>query len=289
MPIKTAACVSRSHVPRDPPTPVRSASWPSISIRSGDSAQENIQDTVVFFGSARIDSRKTAERALLRLTTRSRAAERTRGGAQAQPQGGGVVALLRGRAPAGAPADGVEPVARKSRATASSCAPEAGPGSWKPPIAARYEAGGKTIGLNIRLPFEQGPESLSHQGPALRVPLFLHAQVLVRLPREGAGGLSGRVRHARRDVRDPHAGADQEAVEEAAGRSSTAASTGTRSSTSNRSWNGARSRSAISDCSAVVDTPEAAFAALKEHLLKHHMVPATTQEKRAPGIAKTRG
>ena len=30
---------------------------------------ENIQDTVVFFGSARVDSRKVAERALLRLTT----------------------------------------------------------------------------------------------------------------------------------------------------------------------------------------------------------------------------
>ena len=38
-----------------------------------------------------------------------------------------------------------------------------------------------------------------------------------------------------------------------------------------------------------VDTPDAAFDALKEHLIKHHMVPATTQEKRAPGIAKTRG
>ena len=30
--------------------------------------QENIQDTVVFFGSARINSRKMAERSLLRLT-----------------------------------------------------------------------------------------------------------------------------------------------------------------------------------------------------------------------------
>ena len=34
--------------------------------------EENIQDTVVFFGSARIDSRKVAERALLRLTQRQR-------------------------------------------------------------------------------------------------------------------------------------------------------------------------------------------------------------------------
>ena len=38
-----------------------------------------------------------------------------------------------------------------------------------------------------------------------------------------------------------------------------------------------------------VDTPEAAFEALRDHLLKYHMVPATKQETRAPGIAKTRG
>ena len=36
------------------------------------------------------------------------------------------------------------------------------------------------------------------------------------------------------------------------------------------------------------DTPETAFEALKDHLTRHHMVPATTQETKAPGIAKTR-
>jgi hypothetical protein len=38
-----------------------------------------------------------------------------------------------------------------------------------------------------------------------------------------------------------------------------------------------------------VNTPVAAFEALKNHLIKHHMVPATPQEEKAPGIAKTRG
>ena len=37
------------------------------------------------------------------------------------------------------------------------------------------------------------------------------------------------------------------------------------------------------------DTPESAFAELRDFLTKYHMVPATAQENRAPGIAKTRG
>jgi predicted Rossmann-fold nucleotide-binding protein len=38
-----------------------------------------------------------------------------------------------------------------------------------------------------------------------------------------------------------------------------------------------------------VDSVDTAFEELKKHLLKHHMVPATKQETKAPGIAKTRG
>ena len=36
------------------------------------------------------------------------------------------------------------------------------------------------------------------------------------------------------------------------------------------------------------DTPEAAFELLKEHLTKHHLHPPVVQEKKVPGIAKTR-
>jgi predicted Rossmann-fold nucleotide-binding protein len=36
------------------------------------------------------------------------------------------------------------------------------------------------------------------------------------------------------------------------------------------------------------DTPEAAFDLLKAHLTKYHLTPPTVQEKKAPGIARTR-
>ena len=36
------------------------------------------------------------------------------------------------------------------------------------------------------------------------------------------------------------------------------------------------------------DTPETAFELLKVHLTKHHLSPPIVQEKKAPGIAKTR-
>jgi hypothetical protein len=37
------------------------------------------------------------------------------------------------------------------------------------------------------------------------------------------------------------------------------------------------------------DTPTEAFECLRDHLIAHHLEPATAQESAAPGIAKTKG
>ncbi len=180
----------------------------------------------MFFGSARIDSRKSAERALLRLTSTK---PRTRRPCRGREAAAKAVEWSRyyedaRRARAHASRNGA--CRSKSRIGGSSCAPAVAPASWRPPTAARYEAGGKSVGLNIRLPFEQGPNRYITEGSPLRVPLLLHAQVLVRVPGKGAGDFSRRLRDARRDVRDPDAGADAQAFEEAAASSSTAPTTG---------------------------------------------------------------
>ena len=76
------------------------------------------------------------------------------------------------------------------------------------------EAGGKTIGLNIRLPFEQGANPYITEGLHFEFHYFFMrkfwfaylAKALVIFP-GGFGTL-------RRAVRDPDAGADRQAVEE---------------------------------------------------------------------------
>ena len=124
--------------------------------------EQQIQDTVVFFGSARVDSREGAERALQTLKARgvenadahyaaelsksSKAVEWARYYEDARE-----LARLLTTWSRSLPFDNHRFVVTSG----------GGPGIMEAANRGAREAGGKTIGLNIRLPFEQGANPLT--------------------------------------------------------------------------------------------------------------------------------
>ena len=250
--------------------------------------EENIQDTVVFFGSARVDSRKVAERALLRLTTSK--TRRRDGHAAALKRSRKAVQWSRYYEDARQLAHrltewSMSLVEARHRFVVCS---GGGPGIMEAANRGAYEAGGKSIGLNIRLPFEQGPNRYITKGLHFEFHYFFMrkfwfaylAKALVIFP-GGFGTLDemfeiltlSQTRKLSKKLLVVLYGSEY--------------------------WDAVLDVKPLVEWGAIaerdlgllcrVDTPEAAFEALKDHLLKYHMVPATKQETRAPGIAKTRG
>ena len=134
---------------------------------------EEIQDTVVFFGSARFRARDEADRALELLeNTGSRQAAPNHEQPASAPEiaAGRATDLRLKRAVAAVQMARYYEDARRlaqlltrwSRSIPSQkhrfvVTSGGGPGIMEAAIRGAYEAGGKTIGLNIRLPFEQSP------------------------------------------------------------------------------------------------------------------------------------
>ena len=127
--------------------------------------QQKIQDTVVFFGSARVDSRERAERALSTL--------RARGERDADEQY--QKELLKSRKAVEWAKYYEEARELAALLTAWSLTfpfenhrfvvtSGGGPGIMEAANRGAREAGGKTIGLNIRLPFEQGANPFITEG-----------------------------------------------------------------------------------------------------------------------------
>jgi uncharacterized protein (TIGR00730 family) len=250
--------------------------------------QENIQDTVVFFGSARVHSRQEAERALLLL-------QKKRGRKAADH------ALLLKRSRKAVEWSRYYEEARELAAmlTTWSLSLEeprrrfvvcsgGGPGIMEAANRGAFEAGGKTVGLNIRLPFEQGPNRYITEGLHFEFHYFFMrkfwfaylAKALVIFP-GGFGTLDemfeiltlAQTRKLSKKLLVILYGSDY--------------------------WNEVFDLKPLAEWGAIndtdldllcrVDSAEHAFGELKEFLTKYHMVPQTPQENKAPGIAKTRG
>jgi uncharacterized protein (TIGR00730 family) len=248
----------------------------------------NIQDTVVFFGSARVLSRTLARRNLTRLENAS-----TRNIADYK------AALKRSRKALewSRYYEDARELAR--RLTEWSMSLEAqrhrfvvcsggGPGIMEAANRGAKEAGGKSVGLNIRLPFEQAPNRYITKDLVFNFHYFFMrkfwfaylAKALVIFP----GGF----------------GTIDEMFEIL-----TLAQTRKLSKKllvilyGSEYWNEVFRLEPLADWGAInerdlnllsrVDSVDDAFDRLQRFLMKHHMVPQTPQETKAPGIAKTRG
>jgi len=248
--------------------------------------EQNIQDTVVFFGSARVHSRTTAERALKRL----REGKHGTGYSAALKRGRKAVEWSRYYE------DARELANLLTRWSLSLDSPRhrfvvcsgGGPGIMEAANRGAHEAGGKTIGLNIRLPFEQGANRYITDGLHLEFHYFFMrkfwfaylAKALVIFP-GGFGTLD--------EMFEILTLAQTQKLSKQLcvimyGRAY---------------WDQILDLEPMAEWGAIspkdldllqwVDSPEQAFERLRDHLMTYHLVPETPQETLAPGIAKTRG
>jgi uncharacterized protein (TIGR00730 family) len=261
---------------------------------------QNIQDTVVFFGSARVDSRSDAERALAKLSLER--PDRARGGRKpvaADARRAFAEQLKRSRKAVAWSRyyeDARELARMLTEWSLTLDSPRhrfvvcsgGGPGIMEAANRGAQEAGGKTVGLNIRLPFEQGPNRYITPGLHFEFHYFFMrkfwfaylAKALVIFP-GGFGTLDEMFEFL------------------------TLAQTQKLSKKLDVILYGREYWDPILDLGPMVewgaiaeqdldlvhrfDAPRDAFEHLREHLAQHHLIPETPQEDRAPGIAKTRG
>jgi len=250
---------------------------------------QKIQDTVVFFGSARVHSRERAERALQTLKARGVH------GADAHYQE--ELQKSRKALEWAKYYEDARELARLLTMWSRTLPSEhhrfvvtsgGGPGIMEAANRGAHEAGGKTIGLNIRLPFEQGANPYITDGLHFEFHYFFMrkfwfaylAKSLVIFP-GGFGTLDEMfeiLTLAQTDKLSKKIGVILYGSEY---------------------WKAVLDLKPMVEWGAIaeqdlellqhVDTPTEAFEHLREHLLTHHLEPQSEQEAAAPGIAKTRG
>jgi len=249
---------------------------------------QNIQDTVVFFGSARVLSRERASRALTRLTAGTprrtadykAAVKRKTKALQWSQYYEDSRALAKQLTKWSLSLD-----EKRHRFVVCS---GGGPGIMEAANRGAKEAGGKSIGLNIRLPFEQAPNRYIPEELLFNFHYFFMrkfwfaylAKALVIFP-GGFGTLDemfeiltlAQTRKLSKKLLVILYGSEY--------------------------WDDVFRLKPLAEWGAIneddqkllyrADSVPDAFAELQRHLTAHHMVPETAQEKKAPGIAKTRG
>ena len=251
---------------------------------------QRIQDTVVFFGSARVDSRERAERALQTLRARG-VPEPTAAEQYEKELKRSSKALEWARY-----YEEARELARLLTAWSRTLHAEhhrfvvasgGGPGIMEAANRGAREGGGKTIGLNIRLPFEQGANPYITEGLHFEFHYFFMrkfwfaymAKALVIFP-GGFGTLDELFEILTLAQTDKLSKKIQVILY---GRAY---------------WDRILNFEPMSEWGAIAeqdlalltycDTPADAFACLRDHLVEHHLSP-TEQEAGTPGLAKTRG
>ena len=251
--------------------------------------QQNIQDTVVFFGSARVHSRADATRALDRLKRR-RSDPRSKAHLAAIKRSRKAVEWSRYYEDARELAHKLTiwSLSLESPRHRFVVCSGGGPGIMEAANRGAHEGGGKSIGFNIRLPFEQGANRFLTEGLHFEFHYFFMrkfwfaylAKALVIFP-GGFGTLDEMfeiLTLAQTQKLSKQLGVFLYGREY---------------------WEAIINLKPMEEWGAInpgdldllkwVNTPDEAFEKLRAHLMAYHLVPETAQEDRAPGIAKTRG
>jgi len=274
--------------------------------------EQKIQDTVVFFGSARVDSRERAERALKTLRARGvpvadgkyeielqksrKAVEWARYYEEARE----LASLLTTWRLALEWARYYEDARELARLLASwsltiqsenhrfVVTSGGGPGIMEAANRGAREGGGKTVGLNIRLPFEQGANPYITDGLHFEFHYFFMrkfwfaylAKALVIFP--GGFGTCDELFEILTLVQTDKLSKKIQII-----------------LYGSDYWKEVLMFKPMAEWGAIAerdldllvraDTPAEAFEQLRSHLAANHIEPTTEQESAAPGIAKTRG
>jgi uncharacterized protein (TIGR00730 family) len=250
---------------------------------------QKIQDTVVFFGSARVNSRERAERALATL--------RARGARDADLQYQTELSKTSKALEWARYYEEARELARLLAAWSTTLQSEnhrfvvtsgGGPGIMEAANRGAREGGGKTIGLNIRLPFEQDANPYITDGLRFEFHYFFMrkfwfaylAKALVIFP--GGFGTCDELFEILTLVQTDKLSKQIGVI-----------------LYGSDYWDQVLNFGPMAEWGAIAeadlellhraDSPSDAFAQLQGHLIAHHLEPSTAQEAAAPGIAKTRG